>query len=145
MPDEPQNTTQRHQFALAMALGQRVAVWARKNEVPLSTCYAWRKTQEYKETVEEVRRSTLDGAVGHLVSNLNKATRRIVVLASAAQSESVQLQASRAVVRDLMKLREFGDLEDRMKEVECMVEKRKTGFSYPPPSNPDPVATTKSS
>ena len=64
MPDEKINQNQRDQFAVAMALGQRVSVWAKKNEVPRRTCYDWRKTQEYKVTVRDIRRRTIDRAVG---------------------------------------------------------------------------------
>ena len=134
MPDEPQNTNQRHQFAVAMALGQSVAVWAKANGVPLSTCYDWREAPEYKDTVEEVLRRVLDSAVGQLVGNLTKATRRIVDLSSAAESESVQLQAACAIVKECMALREHVDLEDRMTEVELRLEELETDTAQPYPS-----------
>ncbi len=44
MPDEKRNQNQRDQFAVAMAMGQRVSAWAKQNGVPRRTCYAWRKT-----------------------------------------------------------------------------------------------------
>jgi len=38
MPDEQQNPDQQYQFAVAMATGQRVSVWAKKNGFPRRTC-----------------------------------------------------------------------------------------------------------
>jgi len=124
MPDEHRNPEQRHQFAVAMALGERVSVWAKKNGVPRRTCYDWRKTQEYKVTVREVRRHALDRAVGQFVRNLTKAVGRIALLATEAESESVQLQAARAVLRESIKVREHVDLEEQMEDIERRLDER---------------------
>jgi hypothetical protein len=122
MRGKQRNLNQRYQFAVAMALGQRVSVWAKQNGVPRTTCYDWRKTHEYKVTVADVRRRTLDRAVGHFVCNLTKAADRIVNLATAADSESVQLHAARAVLKDLMAVREHVDLEERIVQIESQLQ-----------------------
>jgi len=113
MPDERQNPNQRNQsavldeqrcrsprdeFAVAMATGQKVSAWAKKNGVPLRTCYNWRQTRAHQATVQHVRRHTLDRAVGQFAHNLRKAAGKIMELATAAESESVQLRAARAVL-----------------------------------------------
>jgi len=118
------NQNQRDQFAVAMALGQKVSVWAKKNGVPRRTCYDWTKTPEYKATVREVRRRALDRAVGQFVRNLTKAVGRIALLATEAESESVQLQASRAVLRESIKVREHVDLEEQMLDIERRLDER---------------------
>jgi len=118
MPDEQRNSNQRDQFAVAMAMGQKVSVWAKKNGVPRRTCYDWRKTKEYKVTVQDVRRRTLDRAAGQLSRTLTKAVHRIAELATAAKSESVQLQAARAVLKELMTVRKHVDLEEQMVDIE---------------------------
>jgi len=107
-----------------MALGQKVSVWAKKNGVPRRTCYDWTKTPEYKATVREVRRRALDRAVGQFVRNLTKAVGRIALLATEAESESVQLQASRAVLRESIKVREHVDLEEQMLDIERRLDER---------------------
>jgi transposase-like protein len=122
MRGKQRNLNQRHQFAVAMALGQKVSVWAKKNGVPRQTCYDWRKTQEYKVTVEDVQRRTLNRAVGQFVRNLSPAVGRIVHLMTAAESESVQLHAARAVLKDLMAVREHVDLEERIVEIESRLQ-----------------------
>ncbi|MFI5454034.1 MAG: hypothetical protein ACHRXM_01145 [Isosphaerales bacterium] len=124
MPDEQPNPDQQYQFAVAMAAGQRVAVWAKKNGVPRRTCYHWTKTKEYKDTVQEVRRRTLDRALGHLARNLTKAADRIAALATAAESESVQLQAARGVLKEFMAVRLRVDLEEQMTDIERRLDER---------------------
>jgi hypothetical protein len=124
MPDEKPNQNQRDQFAVAMALGQRVSVWAKNNGVPRRTCYDWTKTQEYKDTVRDVRRRAVDRAVGQFVGNLTKAVGRIAILATDAESESVQLQAARAVVRESLAFRLQSDLDEQMVDIERRLDER---------------------
>jgi len=124
MPEEQQNPDQQYQFAVAMATGQRASVWAKKNGVCRKTCYNWTKTKEYKSTVQEVRRRTLDRAVGHLARNLTKAVDGITALATAAESESVRLQAARAVLKEFMVGREHVDLEEQMTDIERRLDER---------------------
>jgi len=107
-----------------MATGQRVALWAKKHGVPLRTCYNLTKTQEYKVTVREVRRRAMDRAVGHFARSLTKAADRIALLATEADSQSVQLQAARTVLRESLKIREHVDLEEQMDELERKLDER---------------------
>ena len=105
--------------------------WAEENEVPLQTCYAWRKTRQCEETVREVRRHMLDSAVGQIVGNLAAAARRIVDLSTTAESESVQLQAARAVINDGKDLAQVAALEKRIKDIERQLADQKTVLPYP--------------
>jgi hypothetical protein len=124
MTDEQPTPDQQYQFAVAMATGQRASVWAKKNGVCRRTCYNWTKTKEYKLTVQEVHRHTLDRMVGRIARNLTKAADRIAHLATEAQSESVQLQAARALLKEFMSVREHGDLEDQLVEIERRLDER---------------------
>jgi hypothetical protein len=124
MPDEQPNPDQQYQFALAMATGQKVSVWAKKNGVPIRTCYNWQKTKEYKLTVQQVRRRSVDRAVGHISRNLTKAADRIALLATEAESESVQLQAARALLKAFIVVREHGDLGELMTDIERRLDER---------------------
>jgi hypothetical protein len=122
MPGKQRDLNQRHQFAVAMAMGQSLSGWAKQNGVPRRTCYDWRKTEEYKVTVEDARRRTVDRAVGQFVRNLTKAVDPMLNVMRVAESESVQLHAARAVVEHLMKVRQHGDLEERMVQIESQLE-----------------------
>jgi hypothetical protein len=124
MPEEQPSSDQQYQFALAMAAGQKISVWARKNEVPLRTCYNWTKTKEYQFTVREVRRRALDCAAGQFTRSVAKAVGQISRLANEAQSESVQLQAARLVIKESVKLREHVDLEEQMDDIERRLDER---------------------
>jgi len=124
MPDETPNQDQRDQFAVAMAMGQKVSVWAKKNGVPRRTCYAWTQTPEYKVAVRDIRRRAYDRAVGHFARNLTKVADRIALLATEAQSESVQLQAARVLLRESLNVREHVDLEAQMEDVERRLDER---------------------
>jgi len=124
MSDEQQNPDQQYQFAVAMAAGQRVSAWANKNGVPRRTCYNWTKTKVYKLTVEEIRRRTLARAVGRIARNLTKAADRIALLATEAHSESVQLQAARAILKEFTVIREHGELAEQLVGVQRRLDAR---------------------
>jgi len=124
MPDEQPIPDLQYQFAVAMATGQSASVWAKKNGVTRRTCYNWTKTKEHKFTVLEVRRRTLNRAVGHIGRHLTKAVDRIALLATDAQSESVQLQAARALLKEFSVGREHADLEEQMMDVERRLDER---------------------
>jgi len=118
MPDQERNPNQADRFAVAMAMGQSVSAWARKNGVPTQTCYDWKKTQEHKITVQDIRRRTIDRAGGQLVHNLTKAVGQIKRLATKGKTESVQLQAARAVLKEMIAVRRHFDLEEQVSELE---------------------------
>jgi hypothetical protein len=60
-----------------------------------------------------------------------KAADRISSLAQEANSESVQLRASRAILADMIAVSKFSDLEYRVTEVEELVLER---MGYTPPA-----------
>jgi len=124
MPEEQPSIDQREQFAVAMALGQKVSVWAKKNGIPRRTCYNWRKTPEYKAIVQDVRRRAVDRAVGQFSRNLTKAVGEIALLAKKAKSESIRLHAARAVLRESIKVREHYDLAEMVTDIERRLDER---------------------
>jgi hypothetical protein len=118
VPHARRTAEQRDQFAVAMALGERVSVWAKKHGVPKRTCYEWRTTKEYKLKGEEARRRCLERALGRLARNLTAASDRIIALLSTAESHAVQLQASRSVLKEFMTVRQHMSYDERMLEIE---------------------------
>src|SRR5262249_16499835 len=118
MPNGQRNPNQRDRFAVAMALGHSVSAWAKSNGVPRRTCHEWKKTAEFKLRVEDGRRRSIDRVIGHYARNLIKAAGRITHLATEAKSESVQLQASRTLVKDWMAVRQHLDYDERITELE---------------------------
>jgi len=124
MPGERPSQNQRDQFALALAFGERVSVWAKQNGVPIRTCYDWANTQEHKVMVREIRRRALDRAVGLLARNCTKAADQLALLATEAKSPSIRAQAARAMSRETLKSRKYVDLEERLVEIERRLDER---------------------
>ncbi len=109
---------QKTQLALAIARGESITAWARRNEVPLRSAFRWAKDPKLRGAVAALRRRALDRAIGRMAGLAIKAADGIARLAQGAESESVQLRAWRAVLADLMAVSKFSDLEQRMVEIE---------------------------
>ena len=132
------NDSQKSALALAMAAGTSVPAWAKENQVAKRTAYTWSRSEDVLEQVRRIRRRAMDRAVGRLARNATAAADQIARLARKATSEAVRLQASRAVLAELMAISNYATIEDRLAEVE-----RKLRDSDQPPdpaSQPDPSA-----
>jgi hypothetical protein len=111
-------------LALAIARGQSIDAWAKKNEVPRSTAFRWASDPTVRREAEATRRRALGRAIGRLSSVAMKAANGIITLAKEADSESVQLRAWRAILSDQVAVSKFSDLEYRMAEIEEQLNER---------------------
>ena len=118
-------------LALAIARGDSITAWAHRNGVPVSTAFRWSQDPKVRIAVQAWRRRALDRTIGRLASLAMKATEGINRLAKGADSESVQLRASRAILADMMSVSKFSVLEYRMTEIEEQVDKRNKMTRYP--------------
>jgi hypothetical protein len=116
------------QLALALAQGISVIRWARTNNVPKTTAYRWAQEPQLRKEVEACRRRILDRAVGKLTKSSTFAAERIRRLAETAESESVQLKASKSILSDMAALSKFSGLEGRMLEVEEQLSEYRAGL-----------------
>ena len=123
MPEEV-SLDKKTSLALAIARGQSIAAWAKKNEVPRSTAFRWASDPEVRRQAEATRRRALGQAIGRLTGMAMNAVDGIAHLAQEAASESVQLRAWRGVLADLMSVSKFSVLEYRMTEIEEQLDKR---------------------
>ena len=114
----------KNQLALAIARGESITAWARRNGVPLSTAFRWSQDPKVRSAVQAWRRRALDRTIGRMASLAMKATEGISRLAKGAESESVQLRAWRAILADQMAVAKFSDLEYRMTKIEEQLGKR---------------------
>ena len=112
------NRDRKAALALAMATGSTVKAWADANGVPHRTAYSWASSPEVTHQVEAIRRQFIDQAVGRLCEHANAAADKIALLADKAESETVQLQAARAVLTDLMAISNYAALSGRMAQIE---------------------------
>jgi hypothetical protein len=114
------NRDQKASLALAIAGGSTVKAWAKAHDVPERTAYTWARSPEVRNRVRRIQRRALERAIGQL-SRHAAAAGRIATLATAAQSEAVQLQAARAVLADLMQVADYADHDQRIAELERRV------------------------
>jgi len=110
-----------------VAAGKSVAAWAKANNIPLRTAYEWYRRPEFTGQVEEFRRRFFDRALGQMARSVGKAVAEIVKLSTTADSESVRLQAARAVVADLMVMSDYAGLDKRIADVEKQLLERTGG------------------
>jgi hypothetical protein len=116
------NQSRKGQLALALASGATAADWAKENNVPGRTAYRWSRCPEVIDEVEAIRRAALERAIGRLSGRVTEAAEQILALARDAASESVRLQAARAVLADLMSVSSFAALERRMAQIERRIQ-----------------------
>jgi hypothetical protein len=112
------NLIRKSELARALAKGSTVTDWAQINQVPDRTAYRWAGCRAVRDEVEAIRRDALDLAIGRLSEKATSAAEQIARLAEAAVSEAVRLQASRAVLAELMTVSSYAGLEHRLAEIE---------------------------
>jgi hypothetical protein len=131
MSEEEIPLSQHDQLAMAVAQGKSVAEWARQNGVPARTAQRWAAAPDVRRQVEDWRRRILDRALGFMAGRSMWAVRGIAKLGEAAESESVQLRARRAILQDQMAVSKFSNFEYRMAELEEQVRVRNGNAAQP--------------
>jgi hypothetical protein len=131
MSEEEIPLSEHDQLALAIAQGKSITGWARQNGVPRRTAQRWAADPEVRRQVEDWRRRILDRALGYLAGRSMWAVRGIAKLGAAAESESVQLRARRAILHDQMAVSKFSNFEHRMAELEEEVRVRNGNAAQP--------------
>ena len=123
--------SQRDQLAMAVAQGKSIAGWARQNGVATRTAQRWAAEPDVRRQVEDSRRRILDRALGYMAGRSMWAVRGVVRLGAAAESESVQLRARRAILHDQIAVSKFSNFEYRMAELEEEVRARNGNAAQP--------------
>lgn len=122
MPKRNENRVD--QLAVAVASGSSVASWCNKSAVPVRTAYAWAAEPSFKARVAEHRGRIIDRAIGRLSAHVTRAVAEIARLVKTANSEAVRLQASRAILAELISVSSWSDLDKRLAEVEKRLAER---------------------
>jgi Homeodomain-like domain len=117
MTDEIREVT-KSQLAVALARGISVSAWAQAHNVPRPTVYRWASEPEVRQEIAACRRRMVDQVVGLMVKRARKAVAGIGALADGAESETVRLKALLSILSQMMAVSRFGDLEQRMTEIE---------------------------
>jgi hypothetical protein len=112
------NQVQKEQLALHLASGGGVADWARAHGLPDRTAYSWSRSPEVRDRTESLRRAVLAEAVKQLGAHAAAAAGQIVKLAENAQSETVRLQAARAVLAEFMCVSNYTSMAGQLADIE---------------------------
>jgi hypothetical protein len=128
------------QLAYVIAQGKSVPVWARQNDVPVSTAYFWAGQPEVRRVVETWRRWSIDRALGRMASRAPAAVDGISKLAEGAECESVRLKAWRALLSDQIAVSKYTGWEGRLAELEEKATPQSQGPKFQ--RGPLPVGTS---
>ena len=120
--EESQAQDKKSSLALAIARGQSVTAWARKNDVPVRSAFRWASDPMVHKSSEMWWRAALNQAIGRMARRATKAADGILKLAMQSDSDSVRLKAWRAILADQMAVAKFSTLEQRVSEVEEMLD-----------------------
>jgi hypothetical protein len=134
MSEEEIPLSPQDQLAMAVAQGKSINRWARQNGVSRRTAQRWAAEPDVRRQVEDWRRRILDRALGFMAGRSMWAVKGIAKLGEAAESESVQLRARRAILQDQMAVSKFSNFEYRMAELEEQVRVRNGNGN---PAQPD--------
>ena len=99
--------------------------------MPTRTAYRWANDPDVRRTMADCRRRCLDRALALMAGRTVWAVKRITKLGEAAESESVQLRALRAVLSDQLAVANHADFEYRLSEMEQHIKGRNANAARP--------------
>lgn len=113
-------------LALHIAVGTKIKVAAKKIGIGERTAYRWAATPGLRCRVSELRGQIVDRTVGRLARSSTKAADRLRKLVD-DPDPAVQLQASKALLDQLAKLRAATELEQRISAIEAAQARQAAG------------------
>ena len=127
------NEIPKDQLALHLASGGAVADWARAHGIPDRTAYSWSRFPEVRERTESFRRAVLAEAVKRLGAHAAAAAGQIVKQAEDARSETVRLQAARAVLAEFMSASNYTSMAGQLADIVRRLRERSASSAAPLP------------
>lgn len=115
------NIAKYESLVIAVASGVSVSAWCRTHKTARSTVAKWQSKPEFASDVQACRRRMLDRVVGKFKRAVNRAADGMIKLAASASSEATKLAAQRAVLENLVQIREFAELNQRLDDLEAKV------------------------
>lgn len=107
---------------LALACVPTVEVAAKRCGLSDRTIYRRLKDADFKARLQAVRPDMVGRSAGRMTTAASDAVRTLLALQKDSAPPAVRLGAARAVLEVGMKLREVVDLQNRMEELEDLVE-----------------------
>jgi hypothetical protein len=113
------NRPSKGNLAVALAAGRTAAAWARETGTAERTARRWAREDDVVHQVEAIRRRAVDRAIGLLTRHATTAARELARLASDKDTPAgARVAAARAVLQELLNVKEHQDLVDRVNELE---------------------------
>ena len=128
MSEEPEKGS-KEQLAVAIGRGIQIAAWASANGVARTTAFRWAKEPDVKKAVLSYRRCVLDRAVGKMTKHSTGAVDTIHRISKEGDSDSVRLNAARAILSQMISVSKYTGLEERLTEVEESLDRNKAAGS----------------
>ncbi len=120
----PKTTIRKRELdvAFALAMGKSAPEAEAETGVAATTIRGWlRDDPEFVKLVSDARDRIFDEATGRLASAFTKVVDELVRLSTQSKSDTVRVQASRAVMEYAFKGREIVELAKKVNELETMV------------------------
>jgi hypothetical protein len=108
-------------LALALAFGATVRDAAATAGIGERTAHRRLEDDDFRKRVRELRSAMIDAAAGKLAGAMTAAADALQGLLT-AQSEAVRLGAARALLEMGLKLRDAGDIAERLAKLEHLAE-----------------------
>jgi hypothetical protein len=119
---KPQSTAtwspKQERVALLIAAGRTIKAAAAEAGCGERTAHEWLDDAQYRLLVSRFRRRLIDRAVGSLARSTNKAVFRLRKLLD-SENENVRLRAAVSLLDHAVRMREHGELEDRITALEA--------------------------
>ena len=112
-------TPKQEAFALALAAGSSVQDAAKRHGIGRMTAYHWmNEIPALPKRVITLRAEMTKQAVGLLVANMTSAADTLGYLCRKGKTESIRLNAARAIIELGVKVRDTVEFEERLKAIE---------------------------
>ena len=110
----------KNEVALALAAGTPVAEIAERTGVGERTIHRWREDPAFRQLIRGYRAEMTERALGRLADGMTEAADTLRALLTAV-SESIRLNAAKAVLEIGNKLHELQDIEQRIGDLERLL------------------------
>ncbi len=115
----------KHDVIAALLSSGTMKAAAEQAGIAESTLWRWSKLQEFKQAYKEARREAVGAAIAHLQQTAADAVKCLRdVMTDDEAPANARVSAARSVLEISMKAIELEDLEERLSELETLLEGR---------------------
>lgn len=107
-----------HQFVAALAVGKSITEASQEAGISQRTAYRWLAESEIKQNIEIARSEMTKQALAELSGVASDAVKTLKDLLT-SESDNTKLGAARAILANLISLKEHHELEERIAKLEA--------------------------